>query len=224
MNKPKYIISSCILLICLMAVVPARAQWERGVSDTTQLPRWEPHLSVHTGFMGTNYGDNRLFSSVAPSLTFRPNSRWTVNAGFRITTDMGLNPHFSSSSSTRSLAPYRREYNGGTGLASVYAAAQYQVNDRLWLAASVYHLTGTYAPICAFSNGNVLDVSATAVSAAASYRLKDDSFLHFAISYIRDEYGTLPYMWHDAWMHGSYGSWGMYGAPCSHLGFGGMWY
>ena len=124
----------------------------------------------------------------------------------------------------RSLAPYRREYNGGTGLASVHAAAQYQVNDRLWLAASVYHLTGTYAPICAFSNGNVLDVSATAVSAAASYRLKDDSFLHFAISYIRDEYGTLPYMWHDAWMHGSYGSWGMYGAPCSHWGFGGMWY
>ena len=222
MSKAKYFISSWILLVCLMAVVPARAQWERGVTDTVRLPRWEPHLSVCTGFMGTSYGDNRLFSSVAPSLTFRPNARWTVNAGFRITTDMGLNPNYSISSPRRSLAPYRRDNNGGTGLVSVHAAAQYQVNDRLWLAAAVYHLTGTYAPICAFTNGNVLDVSVTALSAAATYRLRNDSFLHFAVSYIRDEYGTLPYMWHDALMHGGYSGWGMYGTPYGRMGFGGF--
>ena len=59
------------------------------------------------------------------------------------------------------LAPYRQR-NGGTGLVSAHAAAQYQVNDHLWLAASLYHLTGTYAPLYGFGNGDVFDVSAKA--------------------------------------------------------------
>ena len=44
-------------------------------SDTLVLPKWEPHLSVSTGFMGTSYGDNRLFTSVAPSLVYRPSDK-----------------------------------------------------------------------------------------------------------------------------------------------------
>jgi hypothetical protein len=131
---------------------------------------------------------------------------------------MGLNANYAFSSPTRSLAPVRHR-NGGTGLVSAHMAAQYQVNDRLWLAAAVYRLTGTYAPLYGFGNGDVFDVSATAVSAAASYRFGDNSFLHLAFTYIRDEQGTLPYMWHDAWMSG-YGSWGMYALPmgCYHTG------
>ncbi len=210
------------LMVCLVSAGTVQAQWKSD-ADTVKLSRWEPHLSVGTGFFGTSYGDNRLFTTVAPSLTFRPNSRWTVNAGFRITTDMGLNPNYAYGSSTQDLAPYKHR-NGGTGMASAHVAAQYQVNDRLWLAAALYHLGGTYAPIYGFGNGNVFDVSATAVSAAATYRFKNDSFLHLAVTYVRDEQGTLPYLWHDAWMHG-YGSWGMYhmGTPCSQMFLGG-WY
>ena len=207
MNTLRYLI---LALLCLVAAVPARAQWKCD-TDTVKLSRWEPHVSVSTGFIGTSYGDNRLYTSVAPSLTFRPNGHWAVNAGFRITTDMGLNANYAFSSPTRSLAPVRHR-NGGTGLVSAHMAAQYQVNDRLWLAAAVYRLTGTYAPLYGFGNGDVFDVSATAVSAAASYRFGDNNFLHLAFTYIRDEQGTLPYMWHDAWMSG-YGSWGMYAMP-----------
>ena len=47
-------------------------------SDTLRLPKWEPHLAVATGFMGSSAGDNRLFTTVAPSLTYRPSSRWTA--------------------------------------------------------------------------------------------------------------------------------------------------
>ena len=211
----KYIMAT--LFICLMSSMPAHAQWKSD-ADTVKLSRWEPHMSVSTGFLGTSYGDNRLYTSVAPSLTFRPNDRWKMNAGFRITSDMGLNPNYAFSSPTRSLAPVRHR-NGGTGLASAYLAAQYQVSDRLWLAAAVYHLTGTYAPLYGFGNGDVFDVSATAVSAAASYRFGDNNFLHLAFTYRRDEQGTLPYMWHDAWMSG-YGAWGMHALPmgCYHGG------
>ena len=209
------------LVVGMVSVAPSRAQW-RDDADTVKLPRWEPHLSAGTGFVGSSYGDNRLFTSIAPSLTFRPNGCWTVNAGFRVTTDMGLNPNYAFSSAERSLAPYRHR-NGGTGLVSVHAGAQYRANDRLWLAASVYHLTGTYAPYYGFGNGDVFDVSATAFSAAASYRFGNDSFLHLSVTCIRDEYGTVPFLWHDAWMHGGYGSWGMYGSPYGQTGFRGWW-
>lgn len=218
------------MLVCLMSLGTGHAQWKSESDTTARLPRWEPHLNVSTGFMGTSYGDNRLYTSVAPSLTFRPSSRWTVNAGFRITSDMGLNPNYAFGSPERSLAPYKHR-NGGTGLASAHVAAQYQVSDRLWLAAAVYHLGGTYAPVYGFASGEVFDVSATAVSAAAAYRFSDDSFLHLSFTYVRDGQGTLPYLYHDAWMHG-YGAWGMYASPMGMYGmgaahghcFGGVWY
>lgn len=221
MNALKYMMAT--VLLCLVSVIPTQAQWKH-CADTAELSRWEPHLSVSTGFMGTSYGDNRLFTSVAPSLTFRPNDHWTVNAGFHITSDMGLNPNYAIGSPTKDLAPYRHR-NGGTGLASAHVAAQYQVNDRLWLAAAIYHLGGTYAPVYGWGNGEVFDVSATAVSAAASYRFKNDSFLHLAFTYVRDEQGTLPYMWHDAWMSGCYGPWGLYsmGTRCNTLLFEGCY-
>ena len=228
MSTTKYIVAA--MLVCLMSIGTGHAQWKSEADTTVKLPRWEPHLNVSTGFMGTSYGDNRLYTSVAPLLTFRPNSRWAVNAGFRITSDMGLNPNYAFSSPERSLAPYKHR-NGGTGLASAHVAAQYQVSDRLWLAAAVYHLGGTYAPVYGFGNGEVFDVSATAISAAAAYRFSDDSFLHLSFTYVRDGQGTLPYLYHDAWMHG-YGAWGMYGSPigCYGMGvphghcFGGVWY
>ena len=218
-----------VVLVCVVSVGTGHAQW-RFDTDTVRLSRWEPHLSVGTGFMGTSYGDNRLFTSVAPSLTFRPNGRWAVNAGFRITTDMGLNTNYAFSSPTRSLAPYKHR-NGGTGLVSAHAAARYQVSDRLWLAAAVCHVGGTYAPLYGFGNCDVFDVSATAVSAAAAYRFGEDSFLHLSFTYVRDGQGTLPFLYHDAWMQG-YGSWGLYGPPMGGYGmsvpyggvFGGAWY
>ena len=214
----KNIISKCqivvLLVLSVATAVPLRAQW-RSYADTVALPKWEPHLSVSTGFIGSSYGASRLYTSVAPSLSFRPSDHWTINAGFRITTDMGLGSQHQFSYPAKDLAPYKHR-NGGTGIASAHVAAQYQVTDRLWLAASIYHLGGTYAPIYGFGNVGSFDVSATAVSAAASYRFRNDSFLHFSLTYIRDEYGTMPYLFHDAWMHGGYGPWGMCVSPTDY--------
>lgn len=181
---------------------------------TLELPKVEPHLSVGTGFMGTSYGDNRLYTSVAPSLVYRPSKKWTLMGGFRITTDMGLNPNYPFGSGLTDLAPYRR--NGGTGLVSGGVRAQYQVNDNVWLAGSVYHIGGTYAPLY-FGNGNVYDVSCTAISAEAAFRFANNNFLHVSFTYLNDQQGTLPYMMHDAWMHcGGYGGWGFYATPADY--------
>ena len=180
------------------------------IKDTVRTPKWEPHLSVSTGFIGSSFGDNRLFTSVAPSLAYRPNDRWRLSAGFRITSDMG----FPMLSTNRDLAPYKR--NGGTGLVSAHAAAEYKVNDNLWLAASVYHIGGTYAPFFGFGKGSALDVSATAVSAAAAFRFNERDFLHLSFTVVHDHYGTLPFMYHDAWMHSGFSPWGLYATPTDY--------
>lgn len=181
------------------------------------MPKLEPHLSVGTGFMGTNYGDNRAFTSVAPSLVYRPNQRWTLIGGMRITQDMGLNPNYTPLGADVNYAPYKR--NGGTGLISVGAAAIYQVNDNVWLGGSIYHIGGTYAPLY-WGNGQVFDVSCTAVSAEAAFRFANDHLLQISFTYIHDNTGAMPYMMHDAWMH--YGGWGLYGHPygCYHMPMG----
>lgn len=185
------------------------------IPDTIRLSKWEPHLAVSTGFLGTSFGDNRLYTSVAPSLVYRPSDKWTVVGGFRITTDMGLNPNYSIGSSQRSLAPYRT--NGGTGLASGYVEAQYQVNDNFWLAGSVYHIGGSYAPLFGPLNSEAFNVSATAISAAAAFRFKNNNLLHFSFTYVRDHAGTMPYMLYDTWMHaGGFGPWGMYASPTDY--------
>ena len=185
------------------------------IPDTIRLPKWEPHLAVSTGFLGTSFGDNRLYTSVAPSLVYRPSDKWTVVGGFRITTDMGLNPNYSIGSSQRSLAPYRT--NGGTGLASGYVEAQYQVNDNFWLAGSIYHIGGSYAPLFGPLNSEAFNVSATAISAAAAFRFKNNNLLHISFTYVRDHAGTMPYMLYDTWMHaGGFGPWGMYASPTDY--------
>lgn len=202
-------------VVLLLQTTTAQAQFLMPMgSDTIHLPKWEPHLAVTTGFMGSTNGDNRLFSSVSPSIIHRPNDKWTIRAGFRITSDMGLNPQFSLSKPAKNLAPYKR--NGGTGLASAHIEAYYRAGKNVWLAASIYHLGGTYAPFYGFANGEVLNVSATAISAAAAFRFNEESFLQLSFTVIRDHYGTLPYMYHDSWMHGGFGSWGMYTSPTDY--------
>lgn len=214
MKKLKYIIAAVLMLGSLSV----RAQWHPYYKaqldtaadfDTIAFPRWEPHLSVGTGFFGTSFGDNRIFTSVAPSLSYRPNSCLTVNGGFNIVSDFGADKVFSSPAPVRSYAPYRNE--GGTGLVGVHVGAEYQVNDNVWIAASLYHLGGSYAPIYALSNGPV-DVSVTALTAEAAFRFKDNNFLHLSVTIANDRNGSLPYMWHDAFMTGH--GWGMYGSRC----------
>lgn len=231
----KYKLFILAIMFCCFAT-SLRAQWQLpngGVReenyniekfDTLALPKWEPHLYVGTGFMGTNRGDNRIYSTVMPSLTFRPSDKWAITGGFSFTSDLGLNPYYSFESAPKSLAPYKR--NGGTSLASGYVSAEYHAGENVWLSASLYHQGGTYAPIYGFANGNAFDVSVTAINAEAAFRFKNNNFLILSFTMIKDNVGTLPYMMYDSWHHGGFGPWGMYAssfdyyrmsAPCGMM-------
>lgn len=187
-----------ILIIALVANL-----WPAAVPAQDTIPRWEPHLSATTGFVGTSFGDSRLFTTIAPSLTFHPSSRWSLTGGFRVTADYGLDAHYMADP-VRSLAPRR---NGGTRAASAYVEAEYRASDRLWLAASLYHLGGQYAPLFGPANGSAFDLSLTALSAEAAYRFDGGSLLHLSFTVVRDNTGALPYLWWEQWHAGGWGAW-----------------
>lgn len=190
---------------------PTWAADETWAADSLRVPRWEPHVGVTTGFLGTGHGDNRLYTSVAPSLTFRPSERWAITGGLRLTSDFGLNSHYMAQPE-RNLAPLR---NGGTTTASAYIEAAYQATDRLWIAANLYHLGGQYAPLFGPANGTTLDLSVTALSAEAAYRFGNNNWLHLSFTVVRDGTGALPYLWWENWHTGG---WGGY---CGYNGFNG---
>lgn len=168
------------------------------------LSKWEPHISIGTGFIGATFG-SRAYTTVAPSVRYHLNDRLSFSAGFRVTSDFGFNHVHYMGSSNRNLAPYKQ---GGTGMVSAHASAEYQVNDRLTLAASVYHLGGSYSPLYCPMPGS-MDLSLTAFTAAAGYRFSNDSFLNIYFTYINDRTGAAPYLFHDAFMSSGYGMWGM---------------
>lgn len=223
--------SNRTLLLFLLLACLASAQAQRRPyycdrlmpeSQDTLFSKWEPHLAVGTGFMATSRGDNRLFTSVAPSLTYHASDRLSFYGAFSVVSDLGLNPSYNVG---RSYAPRR---NGGTGLVSLEAGGEYRLNDHIWLAASVWHAGGEYAPLFGPLNGSAMDVSATAVSAAAAFRFNNDNYLHLSFTFVRDHAGTLPWMCHDACMHSGWGWGGSMASPCPAygcpVGFGGWCY
>ena len=198
-------------------------QRERGegytLCEIDSFPKWEPHVMMGTGFVGTNYGDNRIYNTFAPSLVYRPNSRLTLTGGFALMTDLGLNSNYRPAS-VRSKAP--RRSNGGTGLVSAGLEAQYQLGENLWIAASLYHMSGQYAPMYGCANGNVLDMSVTAFSTSMAYRFSNDNYLHLYVSFIRDNAGTMPYLLYDSFCNG-WGGLSAYGRPFGHYSMLSVW-
>lgn len=219
-------ITILLLLACVFSVQAQRRPFYDRLMDESQdtvFSKWEPHLAVGTGFMATTRGDNRIFTSVAPSLTYHANDRLSFYGAFSVISDLGLNPNYNVG---RSYAPRRN--NGGTGLVSVEAGGEYRLNENIWLAASVWHVGGQYAPLFGPLNGSTMDVSATAISAAAAFRFKNDNYLHLSFTFVRDHAGTLPWMYHDAYMHSGWGWGGYMGSPSTAygcpMGFGGWCY
>ena len=185
--------------------MPARAQWRiQGggeAPDTLVLPRSEPHISMGMGVLSSSRGGTRGYYYVAPNFTFRPGDRWTVNAGFGFMTDAWHSVNLNAT--PRSLAPYKHS-SDGTRLFQGHVEASYRVSENVWLAAAVAHLGGTYSPVYGPLNGETMDMSVTAVSAAAAFRFADNNFLRLSFTFIRDHGGAMPFLMHDAW-HGGYG-------------------
>lgn len=182
-----------LLLIMLLLPLATMAQWRSGFEPLhDSVKRWDCHVALGTGISVGN-GITVAYLGVAPEIEYHPSDRFTLVAGFSALNSTDPSRFYLHGNEPRSLAPRK---NSSLAL-SVYMAAEYQVNDRLWLAASLFHQGGQLLMPAGFGwwgfvpNGLPLDLDRTGFSAHLRYRIGDDNYLNVHMSIIRDR-SSLP--------------------------------
>lgn len=193
-----------LAIIALLVFTGGVSAQDRTEADTA---RWDYHLSVGSSVMTSN-GKGNAYLWVTPKVAYRANDRLTLRGGFVAVGS--LLGGYELQGNTRSLAPRRR----GTQLMGASVGANYQVNDRLTLWATVMHIGGWHEPVWSPFNES-FNIGVTALSGGFSYALSDDSMLEMHFHFIHDHYGN------DALGILGYPYYG-YGIPC-HDFYGGPW-
>ncbi|MCR5445035.1 MAG: hypothetical protein K6E96_05045 [Bacteroidales bacterium] len=166
------------LLMLLFAGTPLWAQ----VADTAG---WHMHLSTGTS-IANGFGQTQALGWVAPSFELHPTSRLTVSTGLAAAGDILPSDYTIKGFNDQSLAP-RRE---GTRVHALWAKAEYQVNDRLWLWGAISHVGGFMQPLWLNQS---LPLQATSFSGGFSYALTQRSFFEMHFHIVHDHYSTLSH-------------------------------
>lgn len=185
-----------LLSIFILASIGLQAQYAKD-----SVSKWDYHLTVGTGVVSDFDNQVKGYYMIAPEIEYNPNSRWSIKAGFNAISDM--DSYVFKGREPRSLAPRK---NSSTAV-GVHLSAQYQVNDRLWLGATVFHIGGqsslmyTFNPYYGWQFGAPVDLGITGMSADMRYRIGDSSYLDLHISVMRDQYGTLPILYDNLYLN-----------------------
>lgn len=184
--------------ICLMVVFAVVMFFPIMVKsqDTVDLRPWREkkldcRLTLEAG-VGNMFGMGYAFTGVAPEIRYHFNEKFTLSAGVKVVEGFGLGNNRSLNVQRgRSLAPRK----SGSRLYEMYVSGEYQVNERLWVAATLLHIGGEINFVPFYGDGTH-DVSATAFSADLRYRTRRGSLLGFHLSYINDRGGLMaPYLY-----------------------------
>lgn len=163
------------------------------VADT--LPRWDFHVSLGSGVTVGNRGTVSAFG-VTPSVVWRPSERLKVTASGTLMDSYALMPRgfHLRGQEPRNVAPLRHP-QGGSVAGALRVEAEYQVNERLWVAGSLTRLTGRLASGALVSpwlyGRGPVDLDATALSADLRYRFKNNTFLDVHMTVIDDRTGAM---------------------------------
>lgn len=148
------------------------------------------HISLFSGVYGGG-GETHAYTGAAPSLSYRVNDRLTLKAGFAFSSDINANSYRLSPRDERSLAPRR---SNSTGAVAMDVAAEYKMNDNLWMAARLFYLGGSYDPVWNGSS-RPYQLNAYGGSVALHYRTKNDNSLSLYLNFVHDDTGALtPWM------------------------------
>lgn len=174
-----------------VAKAPVYGPLSLSARDTAQ--RLDYHMSLFTGFY-SGWGQTHGYAGAAPSFSYRLDDRWTLKAGFAITTDMVGNTYAIRESDGRSWAP--RRHATTTGAVGMDVAAEYRPNDRTMVAAHFYYLGGSYTPVWSVNN-RPEDLSVWGGSMEFHYRTKNDNMLSLYFNVMNDKTGALyPWLYH----------------------------
>lgn len=161
------------------------------------------------GGVGSWFGQGYAYTGLVPEIRYHFNDRFSLSAGVRLLNGFSLSRSYNLQGNKQSLVPRR----GGAKLVEAYVAGEFQVNERLWLAASLLHIGGEM-DFMPFHGAGSKYLSANVFSADIRYRTRRGSLLGIHVSYIDDRGGLLAPWYYDPYMDGffSYGE---------EIGFGG---
>lgn len=163
--------------------------------------KWDYHLNVGTGIVSDFDNQVKSYFMISPQFEYKANAKLRLKAGFNLISDM--DSYVFKGREPRSLAPRK---NSSTAV-GVHLSAQYQVNDRLWLGATVFHIGGqssllyTFNPFYGCQFGMPVDLGITGLCADMRYRIGDNNYLDLHISVIKDSYGTLPILYDNLYFN-----------------------
>ena len=181
------------ITITLFLLLGVLTTWAQEAADTS---RWQMHVSTGAT-VAAGFGQTQSLGWVAPSFSYQVNDRLKLKAGFAYKGTLLPTSYRLRAYGPQDLAP-RRE---GTQAGALWASAEYQANERLWLWASVAHLSGFAQPLWLDQS---LPLQASAFSGGFAYKFNSGSVLEMHLHIIQDNYGTLmPLMFDDPWgFHG----------------------
>ena len=161
------------VFVLLAAVLSVAAQ-----DDTL---RTRVHLSTGAT-VASGFGRTQSLTWVAPSVELQASDRLKVRGGFAAAGSL-LPSYEIHGYGPSSMVPRK----SGTRLGALWAAADYCVGERLWLWASVAHVTGYAQPL--WLDGAV-PIGATAISGGMAYEFPGGSLLEMHFHFVHDHYGT----------------------------------
>lgn len=153
------------------------------------------------GGVGSLFGMGYAFTGVAPEIRYHVNERFAISAGAKISNGFTLNKNYNISPAQRSLAPHRQTAR----VYEMYVGGEYQVNDRLWLAASILHIGGTFDMPLFLATHSDGRISATAFTADFRYLTRKGNMLGLHLSYVNDQTGILAPCLYNPCMDGLWG-------------------
>ena len=186
----------CLLLLPTMGRAQLRPASER---DTASVPQF--HLTYTTGVYSVGQ-DLHSYVAVAPSVQRQFGSKLSLQAGFAVASDFGGGRELPGLYG-RSRAPRRNENHG---VVAVGARASYQVNDNLWLAASVLYAAGSVPSPFQYRQGTGTLVG---FSGELHYVTANNNRFAIYLRCISDNGGLLPSPFATPYDIGLYSPWGI---------------
>lgn len=173
-----------VLFVALLCIGKGMAVAQEDSTQTKS--KLQPHFMVGTGVWSSG-GEVRPYTTTGAQLDYTFNDKWTVTGGFMVYNEWNQNHYMIQGRSPRSYAPRKNN----SSLIALNAGVQYNFNDRLSLAFSIYHLGGEMIPWWMPTTSVPFNVSVTGFSAELQYKLRNDSYLNFYLSFYRDNLGTM---------------------------------
>lgn len=185
-----YIVRLWLLSVLLIVLMGGGLCAQQADDTVRTIKKLDCRLTLDAG-AGSWFGKGYAFTGVAPELRYHFNDHIAISGGLKMTNVYSLGDYQIRGREAQSLAPRK----GGGRLYEAYLSGEFQLNDRLWLAATLLHIGGTLD--YGLANGrNGEMVSATGFFADLHYRTRRGSMLGLHLSYVNDRNGLLaPYLY-----------------------------